>query len=123
MLAAAVLPCFWIFSDLGARSVAGDLSGHPYADWVDTYRDPRFAAATVQARAIVDDLAAGTTPEDRGAMRDAFRSACSYELSLFDDAWVVGAASADEVVPPRPVNGSATARATTNEVSEADNQG
>ncbi len=116
VLAAAVLPCFWVFSDLGRRLPDGlDLTAHPYAEWVGTYRDPRFAAATDSARAIVDALAADSAPEVRAAMRAAFLDACRYEWSLFDDAWT-GA-------PGDRVNGTATTAATTNEASDADNQG
>lgn len=127
ILAAAVLPCFWIFSDLGAQSAGMDLGGHPYADWVETYRDPGFAAATEQARALVDDLAAGSPPSVLAAMQEAFGSACRYERLLFDDAWSASSELGDGVarapaVPGR-LNGSASARATTNEVSDADNHG
>lgn len=127
ILAAAVLPCFWIFSDLGAHCAGMDVGGHPYADWVGTYRGPRFAAATEQARALVDDLAAGSPPSVRAAMEEAFRSACRYERLLFDDAWSASSEPGDGVAPapavPGRLNGSASARATTNEVSDADNHG
>lgn len=127
-LTAAVLPCFWIFSDLGARSGGKHLAGHPYASWIQTYRDPQFAVATSEARAIVDDLAAGSPPSVRAAMLDAFRRACRYERLLFDDAWATGAEPADgATATPTPLpgrlNGSANASATTNEVSDADNHG
>ena len=117
-----MLPCFWIFSDLGRRCAGVDLIGHRYADWIATYRDPRFAAATDRARVIVDDLAEAEPAAGRAAMRDAFRSACRYELRLFDDAWAAGAA-AREPAPRGRLKGSARTSATTNEVSEADNHG
>ncbi|HXR68800.1 MAG TPA: TenA family protein, partial [Dermatophilaceae bacterium] len=49
-LAAGILPCFWIYEDVGNRlkNRLGDLTGHPYADWISTYGDPEFAAATEQ---------------------------------------------------------------------------
>jgi len=36
----------------------GDLTGHPYADWISTYGDPAFAASTEQAKQILDRTAA-----------------------------------------------------------------
>jgi thiaminase/transcriptional activator TenA len=123
VLAAAVLPCFWIFSDLGRPSAAVDVDGHPYADWLATYRDPRFAAATDQARAIVDDLAARTTSSVRSAMQDAFRSACRYELALFDDAWDCRGGRPDGAALPDRGSRSASSSATTNDASDADNHG
>lgn len=137
MLAAAVLPCFWIFSDLGERCAGMDLAGHPYADWVESYRDPRFAAATGQARELVEDLAAGSAAAVRAGMQEVFGTACRYEWLLFDDAWTGaagsgaaesgdGAPAALTGAPPAPrarPNGSASASATTKEVSEADSHG
>lgn len=106
VLAAAVLPCFWIFSEVGRQCTAIDLDGHPYADWVATYRDPRFATATDRAKAIVDDLAVRSAPSVRASMQDAFRGACSYERLLFDDAWAAGlgpdAAPGDAVTACEP---------------------
>ena len=128
VLAAAVLPCFWIFSDLGRRWADLDLTGHPYADWIDTYRDPRFADATAQARAIVDEWAAGSPPAVQALMREAFRSACRYERRLFDDAWAgrdepAADAGTGAGATAGRLNGSASASATTNEVTDADSHG
>ena len=128
VLAAAVLPCFWIFSDLGRRWEGIDLTSHPYADWIDTYRDPRFADATAQARAIVDEWAAGSPPAVQALMREAFRSACRYERRLFDDAWAgreepAADAGTGAGAAAGRLNGSASASATTNEVTDADSHG
>ena len=54
--AAAVLPCFWIYAEVG-RDLAARASGvlatdlqHPYAQWVTTYDAPEFHAAVATAR-------------------------------------------------------------------------
>jgi len=88
-LAAGILPCFWIYEDVGCRlkERVGDLTGHPYADWISTYGDPEFAAATEQAKRILDRLAAEA---DRGTverMHQAFATASRYEWMFWDAAW------------------------------------
>src|SRR5271169_1997479 len=58
-LVAALLPCFWIYWDVGcaiARTAAPD---NPYRAWIDTYADPRFGEA-VQAIIATADRAANT---------------------------------------------------------------
>ncbi len=68
--AAAVLPCFWIYTDVGQRlwEQAGQHPpDHPYADWLAAYGDPVFAEQTDRARALVDQAAAAATPDDPGA--------------------------------------------------------
>ena len=88
-LAAGILPCFWIYEDVGSRlkDRVGDLPGHPYADWISTYGDPEFAAATEQARQIVDRLAGQADPGTVERMHEAFATASRYEWMFWDAAW------------------------------------
>jgi hydroxymethylpyrimidine/phosphomethylpyrimidine kinase len=89
VLVAAVLPCFWLYAEVGATLhgqflAAGSPSGHPYADWLRTYADEEFAAATRQAVRITDDAARAASETERQAMRLAFRQSCRYEVEFFD---------------------------------------
>lgn len=87
-LAAAVLPCFWVYQDVGSRLVArvGDLTDHPYGDWIATYGDPDFADRTTTAVRIVDELAERAGPATRDAMHVAFRRGVQYEWMFWDAA-------------------------------------
>lgn len=86
---AGVLPCFWIYEDVGRRLTerVGELSGHPYADWIGTYGDPEFAASTEQARVILDRLADEADQGTRLRMGEAFTTAARYEWMFWDAAW------------------------------------
>jgi thiaminase/transcriptional activator TenA len=88
-LAAGILPCFWIYEDVGGRlkESVGDLTGHPYADWISTYGDPEFATATEHAEQIVDRLAAQADPGTVERMHQAFATASRYEWMFWDAAW------------------------------------
>ncbi|WP_084620360.1 bifunctional hydroxymethylpyrimidine kinase/phosphomethylpyrimidine kinase [Agromyces italicus] len=89
VLAAALLPCFWLYTDLGVRLAAGEFGEqalapeHPYASWLATYGDPAFATATREAIAIVTDAASRATPEVRALMLRAFRISSEHELAFF----------------------------------------
>lgn len=89
VLAAGVLPCFWIYDDVGTRmkDALGDLSQHPYGDWIGAYGDPEFAASARTAREIVDTLAAAATDGVRERMATAFVTASRYEWMFWDAAW------------------------------------
>lgn len=89
VLAAALLPCFWLYADAGETllNAAGDLSGHRYAEWISTYADPGFAAATKQAREIVDRAAEAADTTTRGLMAKAFATASRLEWMFFDAAY------------------------------------
>ncbi|WP_395929727.1 bifunctional hydroxymethylpyrimidine kinase/phosphomethylpyrimidine kinase [Arthrobacter sp. RT-1] len=89
VLAAAVLPCFWLYAEVGktlhARFVAaGEPAAHPYADWLRTYADDEFAEATRTAIAIVDGAGRNASDAERAAMVTAFRQSCRLEVDFFD---------------------------------------
>ncbi|MGB3828112.1 MAG: TenA family protein [Ornithinimicrobium sp.] len=86
ILAAGVLPCFWIYDDVGQRlrAAAGDLAAHPYGDWIATYGDPAFAESTRQARRIVNTLAQSASPSVIDRMHEAFRMSCRYEWMFWN---------------------------------------
>lgn len=83
-LVAAVLPCFWLYTDLGGRMVAHRRADHAYEDWLTMYGDPAFAAATTRAITIVDAAAAEASPRERARMTEAFRRSMLHELAFFE---------------------------------------
>ncbi len=96
---AAVLPCFWVYADVGARLAghAETVPDHPYARWVRAYADPAFAAVTGRAVAALDDVAARVTAAEQAEMAAAFDLAVRYEWMFWD------AADRRESWPLRPV--------------------
>ncbi|WP_246527461.1 bifunctional hydroxymethylpyrimidine kinase/phosphomethylpyrimidine kinase [Pseudarthrobacter albicanus] len=89
VLVAAVLPCFWLYAEVGATLhgeflAAGAPAGHPYAAWLRTYADEEFAAATRQAVAYTDAAARRAPDSERQAMALAFRQSSRYEVDFFD---------------------------------------
>lgn len=83
VLAAALLPCFWIYQDVGERLLPLSHAEHPYRSWLDTYADPAFAESTRTAVDIVTRLAAASDETTRSAMRTAFRLSAEHERSFF----------------------------------------
>lgn len=82
VLAAAVLPCFRVYAWVGTR-LGHAPEGHPFADWLGAYGDPGFAAASAEATALVEELAAAAEPHERGRMTRAFRRSTEWELAFF----------------------------------------
>ena len=86
--AAAVLPCFWVYQQVGRQIIARQQgSGNPYAQWIETYADPSFTEATSQAIGICDALAEKTGPETRRRMTDIFLRCTKMEWLFWDSAW------------------------------------
>ncbi|MBB6407001.1 bifunctional hydroxymethylpyrimidine kinase/phosphomethylpyrimidine kinase [Arthrobacter sp. AZCC_0090] len=89
VLLAAVLPCYWLYAEVGQQLHHGYLQAeapaeHPYADWLRTYADEAFAEATRKAIDITDAAAQAASPGERAAMMEAFSQSCRYETAFFD---------------------------------------
>ena len=88
-LIAALLPCFWLYTDLGGRLHAGEFDAfardprHPYASWLETYADPAFAAATEEAIGHVMTAAHRTDAAGRQRMLRAFTASSEHERAFF----------------------------------------
>ena len=84
-LVAGVLPCFWVYQDVGERLHARAFAAtHPYADWLATYADPAFAAATREACAVADRAAAAADPATVEGMHVAFARSVRHERDFWD---------------------------------------
>lgn len=89
VLVAAVLPCFWLYADVGAvlhqrHAADPNRQDHPYSAWLETYADEAFAAATRQAIEIMDSAARNASAGERELMRQAFIASARYEYEFFD---------------------------------------
>ncbi|WP_052459612.1 TenA family protein [Tessaracoccus massiliensis] len=78
---AAVLPCYWVYADVGARlaQTASAVKDHPFGAWAAAYADPVFQDETRRAIELLDEAAAATDEETRERMLTAFVDATYYE--------------------------------------------
>ncbi|MBX6322194.1 MAG: TenA family protein [Rhodospirillaceae bacterium] len=95
VLVAALLPCFWIYWDVGRAIAETAAPDNPYRAWIDPYADVRFGAAVQTGRGLCDRAAAGTTAAVRRRMLAAFVRSSQYEWLFWDGAyrqrgWPVG---------------------------------
>jgi thiaminase/transcriptional activator TenA len=86
-LAAALLPCFWIYQDVGEALGASVTDDHPYRTWIETYSDPEYAASVERMKQIVDGAAARAETAVTIAMARAFTRATEYEWMFWESAW------------------------------------
>jgi hydroxymethylpyrimidine/phosphomethylpyrimidine kinase len=84
VLVAAVLPCFALYTDIGARWRGGFAPDHPYADWLTAYGDEAFAASSATAADIADAAARTASPAVRAAMAEAHDRSMTLELAFFE---------------------------------------
>ena len=84
---AALLPCFWIYWEVGKHLLEVARQGNPYQAWIDTYADEAFADGVRKVIAISDRIATEATPAVRDQMHQAFRRASQLEWMFWDSAY------------------------------------
>lgn len=87
VLVAALLPCFWIYWDVGCAIAASAATGNPYRAWIDTYADPDFGEAVQRVVATADRAAEAAGASVREGMLAAFTRATQYEYLFWDGAY------------------------------------
>lgn len=83
----ALLPCFWIYREVGKHIHARAAANNPYQAWIETYAGEEFEAAVDAVIAVVDKVAAAAAPPMQARMRHAFRRATQLEWMFWDSAY------------------------------------
>lgn len=84
---AALLPCFWIYREVGHHIHACAGTDNPYRAWIDTYAGEDFSAAVDRVIATVDDVAGEASDRVLRDMRLAYRRSAQLEWMFWDSAW------------------------------------
>jgi thiaminase/transcriptional activator TenA len=87
VLVAALLPCFWLYWDVGTAITRVAAAGNPYRAWIDTYADEGFGAAVRAVIAVTDRAAEGASDAVRAKMMTGFVRCCQYEWLFWDGAY------------------------------------
>ncbi len=83
----ALLPCFWIYREVG-RDIAGRAAdANAYQAWIDTYSGDAFDEAVSRMIALTDELAGAANPGTRERMRHVFRQSTRLEWMFWDSAY------------------------------------
>ena len=84
---AAVLPCYWIYAEVGARLLARSSPDPLYARWIATYGGEEFAKIVADVLALVDRVGDSASAAELEAMREHVVTTARYEWMFWDAAW------------------------------------
>jgi thiaminase/transcriptional activator TenA len=84
---AALLPCFWIYLEVGINIHARAAKPNPYQAWIDTYAGDEFENAVRAVIDTTDAVAARASEETLTAMHAAFTRATQLEWMFWDSAY------------------------------------
>lgn len=85
--AASLLPCFWIYWEVGRRLIERGSPDPRYQRWIDTYGDEAFGRTVEAVIGVVDRVGAEAGPAERERMQAVFAQGCRLEWMFWDAAW------------------------------------
>jgi thiaminase/transcriptional activator TenA len=80
----AVLPCYWIYWEVGKHLLSLGSPNPRYQKWIDTYGAEEFGAEALDVIAVADRLGPGLGAAERARVRRAFRTTSRYEWMFWD---------------------------------------
>ena len=84
---AAVLPCYWVYRDVGRELLARSSPDPLYAEWIASYGSPEFDAVVESVLAVTDGLGDDLGPSERQRCHQHFATTTRYEWMFWDAAY------------------------------------
>jgi thiaminase/transcriptional activator TenA len=86
-IVAAVLPCYWIYLEVGRHLATCKPTDPIYQDWINAYGSETFAGLVQQQLNLVDRLGVRAPAHESRRMTEHFIQSSRYEYSFWDDAY------------------------------------
>jgi thiaminase/transcriptional activator TenA len=80
----AVLPCYWIYAEVGKELLRRGSPEPRYRQWIDTYGSEEYAAVVGDVLAVADRLGPDLAPSERALVHRHFRTTSRYEWMFWD---------------------------------------
>jgi thiaminase (transcriptional activator TenA) len=84
---AALLPCYWIYWEVGKQLERAGSPDPLYARWIATYAAEEFGAVVRAVLAATDAVAERLAPAERATMRRHVLTTSRYEWMFWDMGW------------------------------------
>ncbi|GHS93913.1 aminopyrimidine aminohydrolase [Synergistales bacterium] len=84
---AALLPCFWIYREVGNHIAKTAAHNNPYHLWIEAYSDEVFSERVDAYVDLVDRAAEESSPALKESMKKHFMTASRFEYFFWDDAY------------------------------------
>ncbi|BBB15163.1 thiaminase [Candidatus Rickettsiella viridis] len=84
---ASLLPCFWVYQQVGQRALAKKILNNPYQDWIDLYASPEFNTSVDLAINTLNELGETASAHTKSNMLAAFQRATQLEYCFWQGAY------------------------------------
>lgn len=86
---ATILPCYWLYYEIGERLKDAEPNHPIYDRWIETYGSEWFGELVQEQIGRMDRLAEGLPAERRQELKDRFRRSSYYEWNFWQQAWTM----------------------------------
>ena len=83
----AVLPCYWIYREVGKALLEEGSPSPRYRKWIDTYSGEEFDELVEAVLDLTDTVCEGLNDSQKARVEEAFVVASRYEWMFWDAAW------------------------------------
>ena len=83
----AVLPCYWIYWEVGKTLLQRGSPNALYKRWIDTYGGEEFGSLVAAVLDLTDKVCEDLSPSQKTCVRDKFIITSRYEWMFWDAAW------------------------------------
>jgi thiaminase/transcriptional activator TenA len=84
---AAVLPCYWIYWEVGKDLKKRGSKDPDYQKWINQYADPAYGASVRAVLAMMDSEGLSLSDAGKAKARELFVRSARYEWMFWDMAW------------------------------------
>jgi thiaminase/transcriptional activator TenA len=83
----AIIPCFWIYAEVGQHLKQAGSPNPVYQRWIDSYGSDDYLREVLLALELTDQVGLGLAPAAEATARQHFRTAARYEWMFWDAAY------------------------------------
>ena len=84
---AAILPCYWLYYEIGQQLQTTAPASPIYQQWIATYSSDWFERVVFEQIDRLNELAAQASDQERIRMKQHFVRSCYYELMFWEMGW------------------------------------
>ncbi|WP_062107565.1 thiaminase II [Bacillus niameyensis] len=84
---AAMLPCYWLYADIGKTYQDAKPKEPIYQNWLATYASDWFQTSTQEQIDLLDQIAEEVSEKEREKIKEQFIIAKEYELAFWEMAY------------------------------------
>jgi Putative transcription activator len=91
----AILPCYWIYREVGKTLISIGSRNPLYQRWIDTYGGEEYAEIVKAVLSLTNKVAKDLREDEKDAMKKHFVTTSRYEWMFWDmgfrcEKWVIG---------------------------------